>query len=47
MFDFLMELAYVKRANDTFDEEHANHEMKLIPTIYDTPKEAERKTLTY
>jgi hypothetical protein len=42
-----MELAYSRRANDLFEEDHASHEISLLPTFYDTPKKAEKKTYTY
>ncbi len=38
MFDFLMELAYARKANDTFEGDHANHETIIQPTYHDTPK---------
>lgn len=47
MFDFLMELAYSRRAADLFEGDHANYEMSLLPTFYDTPKKAEKRTYTY
>ncbi|EGR31120.1 hypothetical protein IMG5_117630 [Ichthyophthirius multifiliis] len=47
MFDFLMELAYHRRANDVLEEDHANYELSLLPTFYDTPKKAEKRTYTY
>jgi len=47
MFDFLMELAYTRRANDTFEGDHANYELSALPTFYDTPKAAEKRTYTY
>ena len=47
LFDFLMELAFAKRANDYFEGDYASHEIQIFPTAYDNPKQAERKTLTY
>jgi hypothetical protein len=47
MFDFLMELAYCKRANQTLEYNRYNHEMGRFPTIYDSPKNAERIKKTY
>lgn len=47
MFDFLMELAYIRRANDTFEGDHSSHEISILPTFYDTPKAGEKKTYTY
>mmetsp|Transcript_23032 Transcript_23032/g.19995 ORF Transcript_23032/g.19995 Transcript_23032/m.19995 type:complete len:183 (+) Transcript_23032:174-722(+) len=47
MFDFLQELAFVKRANQTFEEDWSNREIQAFPTIYDTPNKAGRKTYTY
>ncbi|EAS07366.4 hypothetical protein TTHERM_00568030 (macronuclear) [Tetrahymena thermophila SB210] len=47
MFDFLMELAYARRAADNFESDFASHELTTLPTFYDTPKAAERKTYTY
>ncbi len=46
-FDFLMELAYAKRANDTFEEDWSNRELTATPTVYDTPNKAGRKTKIY
>lgn len=40
MFDFLMELAYARRANDTWEGDHSNIELQLQPTRYDSPKSA-------
>lgn len=47
IFNFLLELAYVKRANDYWEGDHSNLEIKSFPTVYDTPKAAERITFTY
>lgn len=47
MFDFLMELAYTRRSNRTFEYNHFQHEMRRPPTIYDSPKNAERIKKTY
>lgn len=47
LFDFLMELAHQKRANGVTDYEVMNHEIKRFPTIYDSPKRTEKRTLTY
>lgn len=47
MFDFLMELAYIRRANDTFEGDHSSHEISILPTFYDTPKAAEKRSYTY
>eukprot|EP01016_Furgasonia_blochmanni_P012987 TRINITY_DN1654_c0_g1_i11.p1 TRINITY_DN1654_c0_g1~~TRINITY_DN1654_c0_g1_i11.p1 ORF type:complete len:251 (-),score=91.35 TRINITY_DN1654_c0_g1_i11:225-977(-) len=47
IFDFLMELAFAKKANDTFVEDHQNWETRLLPTVWDTPNKAEKKVLTY
>jgi len=46
-FDFLMELAYAKQANDTFEEDWSNRELTAVPTVYDTPNKAGRKTKVY
>jgi len=40
-------LAYTRRANDTFEGDHANYELTALPTFYDTPKAAEKRTYTY
>jgi hypothetical protein len=56
MFEFLMELAckleYIiilvaRRANDTWESDHSNMELRMLPTVYDSPKRADRNTLTY
>ncbi|CAD8081137.1 unnamed protein product [Paramecium sonneborni] len=47
MFDFLMELAYTRRSNRTFEYNHFQHEMRRPPTVYDSPKNAERIKKTY
>ncbi|KAM3133713.1 hypothetical protein pb186bvf_014122 [Paramecium bursaria] len=47
MLDFLMELAYAKRANRTFEYNHWQTEMSRFPTSYDSPKNAERHKKTY
>lgn len=47
MFDFLMELAYTRRSNRTFEYNHFSHEMRRPPTVYDSPKNAERVKKTY
>jgi hypothetical protein len=47
LFDFLLELNYAKKANDTFTADWANMEIKAFPTVYDTPQKADRKTKTY
>eukprot|EP01015_Nassula_variabilis_P022769 TRINITY_DN420_c0_g1_i2.p2 TRINITY_DN420_c0_g1~~TRINITY_DN420_c0_g1_i2.p2 ORF type:complete len:158 (+),score=26.54 TRINITY_DN420_c0_g1_i2:75-548(+) len=46
-FDYLMELVYLKRANDTFSDDHANWEISTIPSTYDTPDKTARKVKTY
>ena len=56
MFEFLMELAcnikyiYIlvaRRANDTWESDHNNLELKSLPTVYDSPVRADRNKLTY
>jgi hypothetical protein len=42
-----MELAFAKRANDTFETDWANYETSLLPTFYDTAKKDERKSYSY
>ncbi len=47
LFDFLMEIAYAKRAANFHEGDHFNIELKMFPTVFDTPKKAERRTYTY
>jgi len=47
MFEMLLELAAQRKANNFDVREVFNHEMKLRPTAFDTPKQEERKTYTY
>ena len=47
VFDFLMEIAYARRTNQFFDYNHYQHEQRSWPTVYDSPKNAERIKKTY
>jgi hypothetical protein len=47
LFDFLMELSHQKRANGITHYDVESHEIKRLPTIYDSPKRTEKRTLTY
>lgn len=47
IFDYLMQLAYAKRASDFFEGDVSNNEILSFPTQFDTPKAAERITYTY
>ena len=40
MFDYLMELAYAKKASDLFYEDHSNWELQTLPTYFDGPNKA-------
>lgn len=44
---FLMELSYAKKAQDFWQGDVSNNEIRLFPTIYDSPSEPERITYTY
>lgn len=47
MFDFLLELSYVRRINDINYDKFLNFELFRTPTIYDHPDETERIKYTY
>lgn len=47
LFDMLLELNYIRRANDFELKDVNNLELKRRPTIYDNPKENDRRTYTY
>ena len=38
---------YTKRANDTFNEDHASWEIAQFPTKFDTPDKASQKVYSY
>ncbi len=44
---FLMELSFAKKAQDFWVGDVSNSEMRMFPTIYDSPKAADRITYTY
>lgn len=47
LFDFLMELSYSRQANDLFEEDVSRHEFQMFPTVLDSPKYNEKRTMTY
>ena len=47
VFDFLMELNYMRKANRFNMKSVSNAEMRRRPTIYDSPEENDRRTYTY
>ncbi len=47
LFDFMLELAYARRQNQTNLYEKYNRDLTTIPTIYDTPDVNNRIKLTY
>jgi hypothetical protein len=42
-----MEIAYAKRSANFHEGDYFNTELKMFPTVFDTPKKAERRTYTY
>ena len=44
---FLMELSYAKKAQDFWQGDVSNSEIRMFATIYDSPSEPERVTYTY
>lgn len=42
-----MELSYAKKAQDFWIGDVSNNEMRIFPTIYDSPKDPDRVTYTY
>lgn len=47
LFDFLMELSYSRITNDMFEEDVAQHEVNRFPTVYDSPRRDEKRTMSY
>jgi len=47
IFDFLLELNYIRKANRFSLKDVSNFELRRRPTIYDSPKGADRRTYTY
>lgn len=47
LFDFLLELHYIRKANHFDFSKISNLEMRRIPTVYDSPLENDRRTYTY
>ena len=44
---FLMELSYAKKAQDFWQGDVSNSEIRMFPTIFDSPSGPERITYTY
>ena len=44
---FLIELAYAKKAQDFWSSDVSNNEIRMSPTMFDSPRDDERITYTY
>lgn len=47
LFDYLLELSYVRRLNNTVSSKLTNAELMMMPTIYDSPDKHNRQKLSY
>lgn len=47
LFEFLLELNYIRKANDFNVDRISNLELRRRPTIYDNPSGNDRRTYTY
>jgi hypothetical protein len=47
LFDFMLELHYIRQVNQFDFRRVSNVEIKRIPTIYDSSQQNDRRTYTY